>query len=382
MNFELSEDHQMLRQMVREFVQAEIVPHAAQWDREEKFPAHVFKKAGELGLMGICVPEEYGGAGMDYMAYAIAIEEFAAGDGSAALTVASHNGLCTGHILVAADEEQKRRFLPDLASGHKFGAWGLTEPGSGSDASGMRTRAVRDGDDWILNGTKIFITQGSVGEIAVVLAATNPELKQRGISTFVLERGMPGFSAGRHIEKLGMRSSDTTELVLENVRVPEANRIGVLDGGFVDALKILDRGRISIGALAVGLGRAALEAAIRYAKDRKQFGQPISSFQAIQWMISDSATELDAARLLVHRAAWTQDQGKNTTLESAMAKLYASEAAMRACDRAIQVHGGYGYTREYAVERMWRDAKLCTIGEGTSEIQRMVIARQILRQFR
>jgi alkylation response protein AidB-like acyl-CoA dehydrogenase len=381
MDFQLSENHQMLRRMVREFVQAEVVPKAAQWDREERFPAEIIPKLGELGLLGIVISDEYDGAGMDYLSYAIAVEEIAAGDGSLALTVASHNGLCTGHINLAGNAEQKRRYLPQLATGKKLGAWGLTEPGSGSDAAGLRTRAVRDGDDWIINGSKTFITQAGVGQVAVVLASTEPERKQKGITAFILEKGMPGFSTGRHIEKLGMRSSDTAELVFENVRVPDSQRLGEYNCGFLDTLQILDRGRISIGALALGLGRAAHEAAVRYAKERKQFGSSIADFQAIQWMIADSATELEAARLLVWRAATVQDKGQNSTTESAMAKLFASEAAMRACDRAIQIHGGYGYTREYPVERMWRDAKLCQIGEGTSEIQRLVISRRILTQF-
>jgi alkylation response protein AidB-like acyl-CoA dehydrogenase len=381
MDFQLSENHQMLRRMVREFVQAEVVPKAAGWDREERFPKEIIPKLGELGLLGIVISDEYDGAGMDYLSYAIAVEEIAAGDGSLALTVASHNGLCTGHINLAGNAEQKRKYLPQLATGKKLGAWGLTEPGSGSDAAGLRTRAVRDGDDWVINGSKTFITQAGVGEVAVVLASTEPERKQKGITAFILEKGMPGFSTGRHIEKLGMRSSDTAELVFENVRVPDSQRLGEYNCGFLDTLQILDRGRISIGALALGLGRAAHEAAVRYSKERKQFGSSIADFQAIQWMIADSATELEAARLLVWRAATVQDKGQNSTTESAMAKLFASEAAMRACDRAIQIHGGYGYTREYPVERMWRDAKLCQIGEGTSEIQRLVISRRILTQF-
>ncbi len=381
MDFQLSENHQMLRRMVRDFVQAEVVPNAAKWDREERFPAEIIPKLGELGLLGICISDEYDGAGMDYLSYAIAVEEIAAGDGSLALTVASHNGLCTGHINLAGSPEQKRKYLPPLATGKKLGAWGLTEPGSGSDAAGLATKAYRDGDEWVINGSKTFITQASVGEVAVVLASTDATRKQRGITAFILEKGMPGFTVGKHIEKLGMRSSDTAELVFDNVRVPDSQRLGDLNCGFMDTLQILDRGRISIGSLALGLGRASLEAAVRYAKDRKQFGTPIAQFQAIQWMIADSATELEAARLLIWRAAALQDKGQSSTTESAMAKLFASEAAMKACDRSIQIHGGYGYTREYPVERMWRDAKLCQIGEGTSEVQRLVIARRLLAQF-
>ncbi len=381
MDFELSQDHQMLRQMVRDFVKAEISPHAQRWDQEERFPRELFWELGKLGLMGIVIPEIYEGSEMDYLSYAIAVEEIAVGDGSAALTVASHNGLCSGHILHAGSEAQKRKYLPELASGRKLGAWGLTEPGSGSDASGLRTQAIRDGADWIINGSKTFITQGGVGEIAVILASTAPEKKQKGITAFILEKGTPGFTVGEHIKKLGMRSSDTTELVFEDVRVSDDQRLGELNQGFIDTLKILDRGRISIGALSLGLGRGATELAVRYAGERHQFGQPISRFQAIQWMIADSMTELEAARLLLWRAAWVQDQGKGSSLESAMAKLYASEAGTRACDRAIQIHGGYGYTREYNVERMWRDAKLCEIGEGTSEVQRIVIARRLLKHL-
>ncbi len=378
MDFELSETHRTIRDTAREFVTREVVPHATRWDKEEKFPHEVIPKLGALGFLGVRVPEQYGGAGFDTLAYAIIVEEIARGDGSLALTVASHNGLGTSHLMTFGNEAQKKKYLPRLATGEILGAWALTEPGSGSDAAGMRTRAVKDGNDWILDGTKMFITQGSVGGVCVVLASTSPEKKQKGITAFAVEMGTPGFRASKHLEKLGMRSSDTVELSLENVRIPDTQRIGELDMGFIDTLKILDRGRVSIAALALGLGEGALAEAIKYSKDRQQFGEPIANFQAIQWMIADSRMELDAARLLTWRAAVMADSGARYSKEASMAKLFASEAATRACNRALQVHGGYGYTREFPVERHLRDAKLCEIGEGTSEIQRLGIARQVL----
>jgi alkylation response protein AidB-like acyl-CoA dehydrogenase len=369
MDFALSDHHELLRKTVRDFARAEVAPHARKWDEEERFPKEIVPKLAQLGLLGIRIPEEYGGSGMDTTAYAICVQEIARADGSLALTVASHNGLGTGHILAFGNEAQKKRYLPKAASGEWLAAWALTEPGSGSDAAGLRTTAKRDGDSWVLDGTKMFITQGSVGGFCVVLARTNTEAtKQKGVTAFVVDRGTPGFSASKHLEKLGCRSSDTVELTLENVRVPDANRIGEVDHGFTDTLKILDRGRISIAAMAVGLGYGALDAAVTYAKDRKQFGKPIATFQAIQWMLADSKVELDAAELLTFRAS----------KEASMAKLYASEAASRACNRAIQVHGGYGYTREFPVERHLRDAKICEIGEGTSEVQRIIIAKHLL----
>ncbi len=379
MDFELSDTHRQLRDMVRDFAEKEVRPHAIEWDKQERFPKEIVPKLAELGLLGIRIPEEYGGAGMDTTSYAICVEEIARVDGSLALTVASHNGLGTGHVLAFANEEQKQKYLPKATTGEWLAAWGLTEPGSGSDAAGMLTTAVRDGDEhWIINGTKMFITQGSVGGFCVVLAKTTPERKQKGITAFIVEHGTPGFTASKHLEKLGMRSSDTVELSFENVRVHDAQRLGDVDRGFIDTLQILDKGRISIAALALGLGRGALELAIAYSKDRKQFDKPISDFQAIQWMIADSKMELDAAALLTYRAAFLADQGKPFSSEASMAKLYASEAATRVCNRAVQIHGGYGYTREYQVERHLRDAKLCEIGEGTSEVQRMVISRHAL----
>jgi alkylation response protein AidB-like acyl-CoA dehydrogenase len=379
MNFELAEHHLLLRKTVRDFARAEVAPKAQAWDKEERFPKEIVPRLAELGLLGIRIPEEYGGAGLDVLSYAICVEEIARVDGSLALTVASHNGLGTGHILSFGNEEQKRRYLPKAASGEWLAAWALTEPGSGSDSAGLATTARRDGNDWVLNGTKMFITQGSVGGFCVVLARTNPNVsKQKGITAFVVEHGTKGFSASKHLEKLGCRSSDTVELTFEDVRIPDSQRIGEVDRGFLDTMSILDRGRVSIAAMALGLGEGALDMAVTYAKDRKQFGKPIADFQAIQWMLADSKTELDAAALLTYRAACLADSGKRYSQEASMAKLYASEAASRACNRALQIHGGYGYTREFNVERHLRDAKICEIGEGTSEVQRIVIAKHLL----
>jgi alkylation response protein AidB-like acyl-CoA dehydrogenase len=379
MNFEFDEQHALLRQSVRDFVRAEVAPNAQRWDREERFPAEMVPKLAAMGLLGIRIPEEYGGSGLDMRAYAICIEEIARADGSMALTVASHNGLGTGHLLAFGTEEQKRRYLPKAASGEWLAAWALTEPGSGSDAAALRTTARRDGADWVIDGTKTFITQGSVGGFCIVLARTNPVgAKQQGITAFVVDRGTPGFVASRHLLKLGCRSSDTAELTLDGVRVSDAHRVGEVDQGFIDTMRILDRGRISIAAMALGLGFGALEKAIAYAKDRQAFGRPISDFQAIQWILADAKTELDAASLLTYRAAWLADRGEPFSEAAAMAKLFASEAASRACNGALQVHGGYGYVREFDVERHLRDVKLCEIGEGTSEVQRMVIAKHVL----
>jgi len=379
MDFDLAEHHVLLRRTVRDFVRAEVAPRAQAWDREERFPKEIVPRLAELGLLGIRIPEEYGGSGLDVTSYAICVEEIAKVDGSLALTVASHNGLGTGHILAFGDEALKRRYLPKAATGEWLAAWALTEPGSGSDSAALATTARRDGDDWVINGTKMFITQGSVGGFCVVLARTNPTAsRQKGITAFVVEHGTKGFSASKHLEKLGCRSSDTVELTFEDVRVKDTQRVGEIDRGFTDTMQILDRGRISIAAMALGLGQGALEMAVRYAKDRRQFGKPIAEYQAIQWMLADSKTELDAAALLTYRAAWLADQGKRYSQEASMAKLYASEAASRACNRSLQIHGGYGYTREFNVERHLRDAKICEIGEGTSEVQRMVIAKHVL----
>jgi alkylation response protein AidB-like acyl-CoA dehydrogenase len=382
-DFELSDDQRVLQKSVRELCERLIVPQAKSWDEEERFPHEVIKPMGEMGLFGMQVPEKYGGAGMKFHDYVVALEEIARADASVGLTMASHNSLCTGHIMLAGNEAQKQKYVPPLASGDVLGGWGLTEPGSGSDAGAARTRAVRqrqgDVDKWVINGTKTFITQGSVGGTFVVMASTSPEKKAKGLTAFIIERGMPGFRTGKIIHKMGLRASDTTELVLEDVTVGDEQRLGEIDNGFFDTLKVLDKGRIGIGAWSVGIGRAAFEASRRYAKERVQFGKPLGDFQAIQHMLADMATELDAARLLVWRAAWMQDQGQRTTEESSIAKYYAARATVRACNAAVQIHGGYGYTREFDVERYLRDAKLAEIGEGTNEVQKMVIARELLR---
>ena len=380
MRFQLSEQHQILQKTVRDFARAEVAPYARKWDEEERFPREIVPKLAALGLLGIRIPEEYGGAGMDTTSYAICIEEIAKVDGSLALTVASHNGLGTGHILAFGTDAQKKKYLPKATTGEWLAAWALTEPGSGSDSAGLATTARKDGDGWILNGTKMFITQGSVGGFCVVLARTNPNVaKQKGITAFVVEHGTPGFSASKHLEKLGCRSSDTVELTFDNVKIGDEQRIGEVDHGFMDTMRILDRGRISIAAMALGLGRGALEMAVAYSKDRKQFDHAIADYQAVQWMLADMKTELDAAALLTYRAAALADKNLPFAREASMAKLFASEAASRACNKSLQIHGGYGYTREFAVERHLRDAKICEIGEGTSEVQRMVIAKHLLR---
>jgi alkylation response protein AidB-like acyl-CoA dehydrogenase len=382
MNFDLSEEQLVLQKSVRELAERLIVPNARRWDKEEVFPHEIIPAMGEMGLLGMQIPEEYGGAGMKFHDYVVALEEIARADASVGLTMASHNSLCTGHLYLAGNEAQRKKYLPRLATGQALGGWGLTEPGSGSDAGAARTRAVPRGSArWVINGTKTFITQGSVGSIYVVLASTSPEKKAKGLTAFIVERGTPGFRTGKRIEKMGLHASDTTELVFEDVTVGDEQRLGEIDNGFFDTLKVLDKGRIGIGAWSVGIGRAAFEASRRYAKDRVQFGKPLGDFQAIQHMLADMATELDAARLLVWRAAWMQDQGQRTTEESSIAKYYAARATVRACNAAVQIHGGYGYTREFAVERHLRDAKICEIGEGTSEIQRIVIARHLLKEL-
>jgi alkylation response protein AidB-like acyl-CoA dehydrogenase len=379
MDFELDEDQGLLRKSVREFARAEIAPNAQRWDREERFPTELVPKLARMGLLGIRIPEEFGGAGMSTQSYAICVEEIARVDGSMALTVASHNGLGTSHILAFGTDEQRRKYLPKAATGEWLAAWALTEPGSGSDAAALRTTAVRDGDSWLLNGTKTFITQGSVGGFCVILARTSAAgSKPHDITAFVVDRGTPGFTASKHLLKLGCRSSDTAELTLDNVRLPDSARVGEVGRGFADTMRILDRGRISIAAMALGLGYGAMEKAAEYAKQRVAFGKPIAEFQAIQWALADARTELDAASLLTRRAAWLADRGEPYSRAAAMAKLMASEAATRACNGAVQIHGGYGYVREYDVERHLRDAKLCEIGEGTSEVQRMVIAKHVL----
>lgn len=379
MDFELRSEHLALRETVRSFVEKEVRPHARRWDEEGTFPADTVARLGDLGLMGVLVPEEYGGAGMDTIGYSIAVEEIGKGDGSLALTVASHNSLCTSHILSFGSEAMRRKYLPELASGRALGAWALTEPGSGSDSLNMRTRAEWKGDRWVLNGSKIFITQGSVASVYVILAVTDREKGRDGVTAFLIEAGTPGLSTGRALHKLGMRSSDTAELVFEDLEARPGSVIGEVNGGFRDTMRNLAGGRISIAALAVGIGLGAMEEAAAYAKEREQFGRPISGFQAIRWMLADAFTELEAADLLTMRAAYLKDRGKPYVQEAAMAKLFASEAAMRATIKAVQIFGGYGCTREYPVERHMRDAKLCEIGEGTSEVQRLIIARRLLR---
>jgi hypothetical protein len=376
--FELTESQRLVYQAVAEFASQRVRPHAARWDREGVFPHEIVPQLAELGLLGLTVPEEYGGSGMDHVSAALAVERIAWGDGALALTVASHNSLCTAHILLFGNPEQKRRYLPRLARGQALGAWCLTEPHAGSDAAALRTRAERRGDRYVLNGTKAFVTQGSVAGVYVVLARTGEE-GPGGISAFVVERGAAGLRVGKKEDKLGLRASDTAEVVFEDVEVPEENRLGAEGEGYTQAMRVLEGGRIGIGAMAVGIGRAALEAAVEYAKGRVAFGQPIAQFQAVQWMLADSAVELDAAWLLVLRAAWLADQGLPFRKEASMAKLYASEAAHRAADRALQVHGGYGYIRDYPVERYYRDVRLCEIGEGTSEMQRLIVAKAVLR---
>ncbi|MCO4782458.1 MAG: acyl-CoA dehydrogenase family protein [Candidatus Cloacimonetes bacterium] len=379
MNFELTEDQKMIRDMVRDFAKKYVEPGILDRDASMEFPHDLVAQLADQGLMGMVYPEEYGGAGVDTISFALAIEELARYDGSLALTVASHTSLCTGHIAQFGSKELKDKYMPDLVSATKLGGWGLTEAGSGSDASGMKTTAVLDGDHWIINGGKLFITQGSVGKTFVILAVTDRSLGNKGISAFVLESDMPGFSVGEKMDKLGMRSSDTRELVFENVKVPKENLVGELNHGFIDTMKVLEGGRIGIGALAVGLARGALEDSITHAKERVQFGKPISKLQAIQFKIAEMATDLEGARLLVHQAAYLKDQGKSFGVEASTAKYHASEVGMKICSDGIQILGGYGYMEEYHVERYYRDMKLCEIGEGTSEVQKMVIAKSMLK---
>jgi hypothetical protein len=382
LDFEFTEEQRQLRKMVREFAECEVAPHVSEWDEASCFPAAAIKELGRLGLMGTIFPVEYGGAGMGYIEYATAIEELSRVDGSVGIIVAAHTSLCANHIFVAGNEEQRRRWLPRLAGGEYLGAWALTEPGSGSDAGGARCSAVRRGDHWVLNGSKTFCTNGRYADVCVVLAVTDKNARmhrsKHGLSAFVVERGTPGMKAGRKENKLGLRASDTSELVFEDCAVPAANLLGREGEGFVDAMRILDGGRISIAALGLGMAQGAYECSLKYSRQRKQFGKAISEFQAIQWKLADMATEIEAARLLTLRAAWMKDSGLKTTKESSMAKLFAGEVAVRAANEAVQIHGGYGFIKDYPAEKFYRDSKLCTIGEGTSEIQRMVIARQLL----
>jgi alkylation response protein AidB-like acyl-CoA dehydrogenase len=368
----------LVRKTAREFAEKEIKPIAREFDASGEFPSRTVAKMGELGLLGMLVPPDLGGAGASTLEYAVAIEEIARVDGSHALIMAAHNGLCTGNILIAANEEQKRRYVPDLAAGKKIGAWGLTEPSVGSDAAGMKTIAIRDGGAYVLNGSKNFCTNAPVAGTFVLTAKTDAAKGSRGVSAFIVEKGTPGLHVGKMEDKLGMRASATSQVLLEDCRVPAENLLGAEGEGFVNALKTLDGGRIAIGALGLGIAQGAFEEAVAYAKQREQFGQAIAQFQGVQWHLADMAVKIEAARLLVYRAAWLRDQGRPFKTEASMAKLFSSEAAMWVTTKAVQVHGGYGYIKDYPVERMFRDAKLCEIGEGTSEIQRMVIAREML----
>jgi alkylation response protein AidB-like acyl-CoA dehydrogenase len=379
-DFRLSEEQQLLRQTVREFAEAEIRPHAMEWDESQHFPMELLPKLAALGLTGIQFAEEYGGAAMSSVDYCICIEELARVCPAIALSVAAHNGLCTAHIAMFGTDAQKAQFLPRLVKGEVLGAWGLTEAGAGSDAAGMRTAAVRQGDEWTLNGSKNFITHGRIGGVMVVIVVTDRTKGHRGISAFVVEHGTPGMAAGKKENKLGMRASDTSEVVFQDCHVPAANLLGQEGEGFINTLQVLDAGRIGIAALSVGLAQGAYEAARTYALQRRQFGQPIAAFQAIQWKLADNATRIEAARLLTYRAAYLKDCGARTTRESSMAKLFASEIAVKAADDCVQIHGGYGFVKDYPAEKFFRDVKLVTIGEGTSEIQRLVIARQLLGQ--
>lgn len=381
LDFHLSEDQHAIRDAARSFAESEIKPHALEWDETQTFPLDVFASMATLGFLGIMVPTELGGAGLGAMENAIIIEEIARACPAVALSIAAHNGLCTGHILAFASDELKQKYIPDLASGSVLGAWGLTEPSSGSDAGGMQTTGVRDGDHWVLNGAKNFITHGTYGKTAVIMAITDRAKGPKGISAFVVDKSMPGFSASKKENKLGMRASDTSSLLLDNVRVPAANLIGEEGMGFVQALQILDGGRISIAALSVGCAQGAFEAAMKYAQERKQFGKSLAEMQGIQFKLSQMSMKLDAARLLTYKAASLRDAGQPYGEAASMAKMFASEACVNLCEEAIQIHGGYGYIKEFPVEKYWRDSKLLTIGEGTSEVQRMVIARHELKAF-
>ena len=381
MHFELTDEQNQVRMSVREFAEAEIAPHVMEWDEAQHFPIELKPKLAELGVMGVIFPEQYGGAGMGYVEYATIIEELSRVDGSVGISIAAHNSLCSNHIYSFGSEAQKQKYLVPLASGEKLGAWGLTEPGAGSDASGTKTTAVRRDGGWLVNGSKNFITHAIHADVCVAVAVTDREKRSKGISAFIFEKGMQGFSPSKKENKLGLRASETASVVFEDCFVPEENLLGEEGSGFINAMEILDGGRISIAALAVGIGQGAYESALRYSKERQQFGKPISEFQAIQFKLADMATQLDAARLLMYRAAWLKDQDKKVTKESSMAKLFASEASVKVCEEAIQIHGGYGYTKDYPPEKYWRDSKLCTIGEGTSEIQRIIIAREILNQI-
>jgi alkylation response protein AidB-like acyl-CoA dehydrogenase len=380
MNFDYSETQVMIAESARDFAEKFIRPHIMEWDESQKFPVSLFKKMGTMGFMGVLVPEELGGSGLGYHEYIAVVEEISKVDPSIGLSVAAHNSLCTNHILTFGNEEQKRKWIPKLATGEHIGAWGLTEHGTGSDAGGMNTTAVKDGDEWIVNGSKNFITHGISGEIAVVIVRTGGKGDSRGMTAFVFEKGMPGFTSGKKANKLGMRASETAELFFDNCRVPDANRLGEVGQGFIQSMKILDGGRISIGALSLGIAKGAYEASLKYSKERHQFGKAISEFQAIAFKLADMATEIEASELLLHKAAFLKNNDRNMTTLGAMSKMYVSEVCVKVSTEAIQIHGGYGYTKDYPVEKFFRDSKLCTIGEGTTEIQKLVISRNILKE--
>jgi alkylation response protein AidB-like acyl-CoA dehydrogenase len=379
--FLLNEDQHQLRRAIRAFAADEIAPNVSRWDENNEFPLETIRKLGAMGLLGILVPPQYGGAGLRYVDYVLSIEELSAVDGSIGLTLAAHNSLCANHIFLAGDEAQRQKYLPRLATGEWLGAWALTEPGSGSDASNARTFAEKRRDRYVLNGNKTFITNGRYADATVVIAVTDKKRGTHGLSAFVVEKGTKGFRPGKKEKKLGLCASDTSELIFEDCEIPAENLLGIEGEGFIDAMRVLDGGRISIAALAIGIARGALEAALKYVKQRRQFGKAIAEFQGTQWKLADMATDLDAARLLTLRAAVLKDAGRKTTRESSMAKLFAGEAAVRICDQAVQLFGGYGFIKDYPVEKFYRDVKLCTIGEGTSEIQRMVISREILNVY-
>src|SRR5689334_16898948 len=383
MDFQLTPEQLQLKKSLREFSEREILPHVMKWDEANRFPLETVKELGRMGVLGMIFPAEYGGAGLGYVEYVIAIEELSRVDGSVGIIVAAHNSLCSNHIFIAGNEAQRKKYIPKLATGEWIGAWGLTEPGSGSDAGGARMSAVRQGKKggWVLNGTKTFITNGSHADVAVVIAVTDKTANTHGLSAFLVEKGTPGFRPGKKEDKLGLRASDTAELIFEDCVLPADALLGTEGEGFLDAMRVLDGGRISIAALSLGMAQGAYEAALNYSRQRKQFGRAISDFQAIQWKLADMATEIDAARLLTMRAASMKDSGLKTTLESSMAKLYASEVAVRCANEGVQIHGGYGFIKDYPAEKFYRDVKLCTIGEGTSEIQRLVIARQLLKSY-
>jgi len=379
MEFELSEEQQQMKMSVREFAQSEIAPHVSEWDETQHFPIELQPKLAELGLLGVLFPEQYGGSGLGYVEYVTVIEELSRVDGSVGISVAAHTSLCSNHIFQFGSESQKQKYLVPLASGNHLGAWGLTEPSAGSDASGTRTSAVKQNGGWVINGSKNFITHAIHADTCVAFASSDRSKRSKGITGFIFEKGTKGFSPSKKENKLGLRASETASVVFEDCQVPDDNRLGDEGMGFVNAMEILDGGRISIAALAVGIAQGAYESALRYSAERQQFGKPIQEFQAIQFKLADMAMQIDAARLLMYRAAAMKDAGRKTTKESSMAKLFASEVSVRVCEEAVQIHGGYGYTKDYPAEKYWRDSKLCTIGEGTSEIQRMIIAREILK---